>query len=78
MKNSFMEAATLRKRLHILIDTSPDDKLEEIYDYFQKDEYSEDFKAMLDNEYEQYQKDGKVFSHEDVNKLIKQLLHSKK
>ena len=73
-----METATLRKKLHLLIDTSSDDKLEEIYNSFQEDEYSEDFKAMLDNEYEQYKKDGDVLSNEEVNELIDQLLHSKK
>ncbi len=52
--------------------------MEEIFDSFQDDEYSEDFKVMLDNEYEQYQKDGEVISHEEVNKLIEQLLHAKK
>lgn len=78
MKNSFMEAATLRKKLHILIDTSSDDKLEEIYNSFQEDEYSEEFKAILDNEYEQYQKDGEVISKEEIDKRIEQLLYSKK
>lgn len=73
-----MEAATLRKKLHILIDTSSDDKLEEIYNSFQEDEYSEEFKAILDNEYEQYQKDGEVISKEEIDKRIEQLLYSKK
>ena len=73
-----MQAATLRNKLHILIDTSPEDKLEEIYNYFQEDEYSEDFKAMLDNEYEQYQKDGEGISREEMDKKIQQLLYSKK
>lgn len=78
-----MKTATLREKLHILIDTSSEDKLEEIYDFFQEDEYSEDpmaigFKAMLDNEYEQYQKDGEGISREEMDKKIEQLLYSKK
>ena len=73
-----METATLRKKLHLLIDTSSDDKLEEIYDLFQEDEYSEDFKAMLDNEYEQYQKDGEGISRAEMDKMIQQLLNSSK
>jgi len=73
-----MEAATLRKKLHILIDTSSEDKLEEIYDSFQEDEYSEDFKAMLDNEYDQYQKDGKGISREEIDKMVEQLIYSSK
>jgi hypothetical protein len=50
----------------------------EIYDLFQQNEYSDDFKAMLDNEYEQYQKDREVVSRDEVNKLIAQLFDSLK
>lgn len=73
-----MESRKLREKLHSLIDTSSSDKLEEIYDYFREDKYSDDFKMILDKEYEQYQKDREVISHEDVNKSIEDLLHSKK
>lgn len=73
-----METTTLREKLHSLIETSSEEKLEEIYDFFQGHEYSEEFKAMLDDEFEQYQKDGEVVSHEEVNKLIEQLLHPRK
>lgn len=73
-----MDALTLRQKLHSLVETSSEDKLEEIYDLFQDNEYSDDFKAMLDNEYEQYQKDGEVVSRNQVNKLIEQLFHSRK
>jgi len=73
-----MDALTLRQKLHSLVETSSEDKLEEIYDLFQDNEYSNDFKAMLDNEYEQYQKDGEVVSRNQVNKLIEQLFHSRK
>ena len=73
-----METITLREKLHSLIETSSEDKLEEIYDFFQEDEYSDDFKAMLDNEYEQYQKDGEGIPREEVDKMIEQLLHPKK
>lgn len=73
-----MDVLTLRQKLHSLVETSSEDKLEEIYDLFQDNEYSDDFKAMLDNEYEQYQKDGEVVSRNQVNKLIEQLFHSRK
>ena len=73
-----METTTLREKLHSLIETSSEEKLEEIYDFFQEDEYSDDFKAMLDNEFEQYQKDGEGIPREEVDKMIEQLLHSKK
>lgn len=73
-----MDPLTLRQKLHSLVETSSEDKLEEIYDLFQDNEYSDDFKAMLDNEYEQYQKDGEVVSRNQLNKLIEQLFHSRK
>ncbi|HXR84189.1 MAG TPA: hypothetical protein VN722_07770 [Hanamia sp.] len=73
-----MDALTLRQKLHSLVETTSEDKLEEIYDLFQQNEYSDDFKAMLDNEYEQYQKDREVVSRDEVNKLIGQLFDSKK
>ena len=73
-----METTTLREKLHSLIENSSEEKLEEIYDFFQEDEYSDDFKAMLDNEFEQYHKDGEGVSREEVDKMIEQLLHPKK
>lgn len=73
-----METTTLREKLHSLIETSSKDKLEEIYDSFQDNEYSEDFKVMLDAEFEQYQKDGEAVSYEETNKFIEQLLHPQK
>ena len=73
-----METASLREKLHCLIDISSEDKLEEIYDSFQEDKYSEDFKAMLDNEFEQYQKNGEGIPRAEIDKMIEQLLHSLK
>lgn len=73
-----METATLRQKLHSLIETSSEEKLDEIYDLLKEDEYSDDFKAMLDNEFEQYQKDGEVISRTEIDKIIEQLLHPKK
>jgi hypothetical protein len=78
VKNVFMGIATLREKLHTLIETSSEAKLEEIYDFFQEDEYSEEFKAMLDDEFGQYQKDGEVISREEIDKMVEQLLHPKK
>ncbi len=73
-----MEAATLREKLHSLIEISPESKLKEVYDLFQDDEYPETFKAMLDDEFDQYQKNNDVISHEEINILIDQLLYPKK
>ena len=73
-----METVTPREKLHSLIETSSKDNLEEIYNSFQDNEYSDDFKMMLDSEFEQYQKDGEAVSYEEGNKLIGQLLHPQK
>ncbi|MEO6135200.1 MAG: hypothetical protein ABIP35_08610 [Ginsengibacter sp.] len=73
-----METSTLREKLHSLIETSSEEKLEKIYDFFSEEEYSDDFKAMLDNEFEQYQRDGEGISRDEVDKMIEQLLHPKK
>lgn len=73
-----METSTLREKLHSLIETSSEEKLEKIYDFFSEEEYSDDFKAMLANEFEQYQRDGEGISRDEVDKMIEQLLHPKK
>ena len=73
-----METATLREKLHSLIDISSEDKLEEIYDFFKEEEYSDEFKAMLDNEQEQYQKNGEGIPREEIDKMVAQLLHPQK
>jgi predicted transcriptional regulator len=73
-----METIALRKKLQNLIGASSQDKLEEIYNSFNDDLYSDEFKAMPDKEFERYEKDGEFFSHQEVNNLIGQLLHSKK
>ncbi len=73
-----METLTLREKLHTLIESSPEEKLKEVYDLFQDDEYPETFKAMLDEEFDQYQKNHEVISQEEINILIDQLLYPKK
>ena len=70
-----METAALRDKLHSLIETSSKEQLEEIYDFFKGNEYSDDFKASLDHEFEQYQEDGEIISRSEIDKMIEQLLH---
>ena len=70
-----METATLRKKLHSLIEISSEEKLGEIYNFFKENEYSDDFKAMLDNEFEEYLEDEEIISRLDIDKMVEQLLH---
>ena len=68
---------TLRKELHEMIDKFPDERLQEVYELLQEDEYSDEFKRMLDEEYEDYMKNGEVISKEEVDKLVHDILYKK-
>ncbi len=48
-----METSALREKLHALIDRSSPEKLEEVYSVFEND-YTNEFKAELDEEYANY------------------------
>jgi len=71
-----METATLREKLHALIDSSPEEKLIEVYSVFE-DNYTNEFKAELDEEYANYQKNGEVISKEEIDQAIEKLLYGK-
>lgn len=74
-----MELASTREKIHSLIDTTSKDKLQEIYHLLDnEEEYTDDFKAELDAEYEDYQKNNDVVPREEVDLLIEQLLHRQK
>ena len=73
-----METATLREKLHAIIDNSPTEKLEEIYYLINVEEYSDTLKSELDEEYSAYQKDGETLSKEEIDTMIAQLLYKKK
>ncbi len=71
-----METSTLREKLHALIDSSSPEKLVEVYSVFE-DDYTNEFKAQLDEEYADYQKNGEVISKEEMDKAIEKLLYGK-
>lgn len=71
-----MESSTLREKLHSFIETSSEEKLMEVYSIFE-DNYSEEFKKILDEEYADYQRDEKVESKEEMDKVIEKLLYGK-
>ncbi len=75
-ESHFMETSALREKLHTLINTSSEEKLAEVYAVFE-DEYSNEFKDILDNEYADYQRNGEVTSKADMDKVIEKLLYSK-
>ncbi|MDB5198331.1 MAG: hypothetical protein JWO92_294 [Chitinophagaceae bacterium] len=73
-----METTALREKLHSLIDNSPAERLEEVYELLNDEQYSDAFKAGLDEEYSSYQNDGEVISKEEIDNLVQQLLQGKK
>lgn len=71
-----MEASILREKLHELIDNSSEDKLMEVFNVFE-DNYTNEFKTQLDEEYADYEKNGKVISKKEIDGVIEQLLFGK-
>jgi hypothetical protein len=68
---------SIRKELHEMIDGFTDEKLQEVYDFLQEDELSDEMKIILDKEYEDYQKNKNAVSKEEVDKIIQGLLYKK-
>ena len=60
---------TPREKLHALIDSSSREKLMEVYSVSENN-YFDEFKAKLDEEYANYQKNGEVISKEEMDKAI--------
>ena len=69
---------TLRKKLHSLIDNSPEEKLQEVYDLLEEGDYTDEFKKELEEEYAAYEKDDTVISKDEIDKLVEELIHGKK
>lgn len=71
-----MESSALREKLHFLIDAGSEEKLMEVYSVFE-DNYIDEFKAILDEEYADYQRNNEVVSKEEMDKVIEKLLYGK-
>ncbi len=69
-----MDTKELKEKLHILIENSNDDRLEQVYSILEQMDYSEEFKAILDEEYNAYRSDATGDSRSDVDKLVNSLL----
>ncbi|MEP6681663.1 MAG: hypothetical protein ABJA35_00310 [Parafilimonas sp.] len=68
---------SIRTELHEMIDKFPEEKLQEVYELLHDNEYSDELKGMLDNEYEDYKRTGNAISKEDVDKIIHAVLTKK-
>jgi hypothetical protein len=68
-----MEIANLRRELHTLIDTESEDTLQEVYDLLKGNEYSDDYKQILDSEYVAWQQDKAVVSKNEMDEILNSL-----
>ena len=73
-----MSINTLREKLHTLIDNSPEEKLQEVYNLLEEGDYTDEFKKELEEEYAAYEKDDTVISKDEIDKLVEELIHGKK
>jgi hypothetical protein len=71
-----MDTSELKEKLHLLIDSSPEEKLIEVYAVFE-DNYTDELKSELDREYADYQKTGEAISRGEIDKTIEKLLYGK-
>lgn len=71
-----MELNSLREKLHSLIDTSTESRLLEVYDLLEQD-YTDEFKLQLEEEYADYKKNNEVMSREELDSGIKVNLNEK-
>ncbi len=74
-----MTTAAIRTKLHDFIDNAADKKVKAMYTMFEEnieaeEEYTPEFKAELDREYEDYKNDGITISREEVNAAVKERL----
>lgn len=72
-----METIDIREKVQALINNASDDKLMEVYQLFEEEAYTDEFKAILDEEYEDYQKNRNVISKEEVFRKVDQLLNQR-
>jgi hypothetical protein len=76
----FMETADIRQKLHQFIDMVEDKRAEAIYTLFEEEieqgewEYTDEFKAELDNRYEYYKNGGKMISAGEADEQVKKIL----
>ncbi len=74
-----METKNIREKLHKFIDTVEDKKAAAIYTIFEEEikqdefEYTDEFKAELDQRYEYYKNGRKMISADETEQQIKEI-----
>jgi len=68
----------IRQKLHTMIDNFPEERLQEVYNLLNEEEYSDEMKQVLQEEYTDYQKNGEAVSKEEVDDMIRLVLGKNK
>ena len=73
-----MEVTALREKLHSLINTSSEDKLQQVYELLgEENSYTEEFKNILEEEFTAYQNDGIVIPRKEINEAVDKIMQKK-
>jgi len=70
-----MEVNKLKEKLHSLIESSSDDTLEYMYFLLEETGYTDEFKAVLDQEYDAYHEDKTGNTREELDGMINNILN---
>ena len=65
-----MQVGELKEILHTLIENSSKDTLEYMYSLLECCNYSDEFKAELDQEYSAYQEDKTGNTREEIDRMV--------
>ena len=73
-----MEVTALREKLHSLINTSSEDKLQQVYELLgEENSYTEEFINILEEEFTAYQKDGIVIPRKEINEAVDKIMQKR-
>ncbi len=74
-----MEIPITRERLHTLVDKIPEGRLQDVFEIldYAEGEYSDEFKAVLDAEFSDYQVNRSGFTKQEVWQEISQVLNKR-
>ena len=65
-----MGESALKEKIFSLIDKSNPEVLQSVYQLLKESDYTEAFKNVLNEEYSDYKKEGKIITQQEMNNLI--------
>ncbi|MBA4196327.1 MAG: hypothetical protein C0459_02125 [Chitinophaga sp.] len=69
-----MKTSSLKEKVHSLVETSDNETLESVYQLLKGEEYTDEFKNTLNEEWEDYNKTKTVINQDEMNNLIQAVL----